>query len=643
MFEALAIRDIRSSCDLFRNVWEETKGLDGYVSLEVSPTLANDTQGTIAAAQRLWNAVDRPNVMIKIPGTAAGVPAIKASIAAGININVTLLFSVDRYEDAANAYLEGLEERAQRGEPIDRLASVASVFVSRIDNAVDKKLQAKIDAGEQTLQTLLGKAAIASTKLTYQRFLKLFGGERFAALKAKGAHVQRPLWASTSTKNPAYPDLMYVENLVGRDTVNTVPPNTLEALVDHGTIRADAVLEDIDGARAVIEALAKAQISIYDVTETLVADGVKSFADSFNAMLDAIKGKLEKLRSGAPPPVSLALGDGARERRSVPRQARADELPAQAVARTTRRRGRTRPSTSRSSRRRSGGWRSRSRRTRRPASCASSRARARSGSTTSSCSAWAAARSRPTCCARRSARSPATRSCTCSTRRTRSRSRRSTTASTSRARCSSSRRSPARPPSPTRSSATSSSACSKPSAPRTRPASSSRSPIPAPSSSKKRRTPASCACSPTTRTSAGATPRCRTSGWCPRRWPATTSPASSTARSTRCTRTRRPSSAYDAPGVRFGAAIGSLAKNGRDKLTILAHPSVAAFGAWAEQLIAESTGKSGTGIVPVAGEPLGATDAYGDDRVFVYVGECLPGDDPRARRGSRSSRAPAIR
>ncbi|HEV2641868.1 MAG TPA: transaldolase, partial [Candidatus Elarobacter sp.] len=308
VFEALAIRDIRSSCDLFHDVWEATKGLDGYVSLEVSPTLANDTQGTIAAAQRLWDAVDRPNVMIKIPGTAQGVPAIKASIAAGININVTLLFSVDRYEQAANAYLEGLEERAARGEPIDRLASVASVFVSRIDNAVDKKLQAKIDAGEQTLTALLGKAAVASTKLTYQRFLKLFGGDRFAALKVKGAHVQRPLWASTSTKNPAYPDLMYVENLVGRDTVNTVPPNTLEALLDHGNIRPDAVLEDIDGARAVIDALAKAQISIYDVTETLVADGVKSFADSFNAMLDAISGKLEKLRSGAPPLVSLALG-----------------------------------------------------------------------------------------------------------------------------------------------------------------------------------------------------------------------------------------------------------------------------------------------------------------------------------------------
>ncbi|MDB5028714.1 MAG: glucose-6-phosphate isomerase / transaldolase, partial [Candidatus Eremiobacteraeota bacterium] len=306
VFEALAIRDIRSACDLFHPVWERTNGLDGYVSLEVPPTLANDTQGTIAAAQRLWGEVDRPNLMIKIPGTAAGVPAIKATIAAGINVNVTLLFSVDRYEAAATAYIEGLEERAAKGHPIDRIASVASFFVSRIDNAVDKLLQARIDKGEHQLEPLLGKAAIANTKLAYQRFLRLFGGDRFNALKAKGAHVQRQLWASTSTKNPAYPDLMYVENLIGRDTVNTVPPNTLEALLDHGHIRPDTVLEDLDGARATIEALGKAQISLYDVTEMLVADGVKSFADSFNAMLDAIRGKLDKLRQGAPPKVALS-------------------------------------------------------------------------------------------------------------------------------------------------------------------------------------------------------------------------------------------------------------------------------------------------------------------------------------------------
>src|SRR5947209_4580523 len=308
-FEQLAIRDIRSACDLFYPVWEATKGLDGYVSLEVSPTLARDTQGTIQAARRLWGEVNRPNLMIKIPGTAEGMPAIKATIAAGINVNVTLLFSVDRYESAATAYLEGLEERAAKGEPIDRIASVASFFVSRIDTSVVKQLQARIDKGER-LESLLGKAAIANTKLAYQRFSKLFGGDRFAALKAKGAHVQRPLWASTSTKNPAYPDLMYVDNLIGRDTVNTVPPNTLEAVLDHGNVRPDTVLEDLDGARAVIEALGKAQISLYDVTEELVADGVRSFADSFNAMLSAIGGKLEKLRQGTPPKVAVAAPEG---------------------------------------------------------------------------------------------------------------------------------------------------------------------------------------------------------------------------------------------------------------------------------------------------------------------------------------------
>ncbi|MEA2665352.1 MAG: transaldolase / glucose-6-phosphate isomerase, partial [Candidatus Eremiobacteraeota bacterium] len=307
VFEALAIRDIRSACDHFRSVWDETKGLDGYVSLEVSPTLAHDTQGTIEAAARLWKAVGRPNVMIKIPGTAEGVPAIKATIAAGINVNVTLLFSVDRYEAAATAYIEGLEERAARGEPIDRIASVASVFVSRIDSAVDKQLQAQIDRGEQLVH-LLGKAAVASTKLTYQRFKALFEGPRFAALRERGAHVQRPLWASTSVKNPSYPDLMYVEPLIGRDTVNTVPPNTLEAILDHCKVVPNTVEQDIAGAKKVTEELAAAKISLYDITERLVADGVKSFADSFEAMLEAIRGKLEKLRAGTPPRVALELG-----------------------------------------------------------------------------------------------------------------------------------------------------------------------------------------------------------------------------------------------------------------------------------------------------------------------------------------------
>jgi transaldolase len=299
LFEALAIRDIRSACDAFKPVFESTGGLDGYVSLEVSPTLAHDTQGTIDAAARLWKAVDRPNVMIKIPGTPEGVPAVRATIAAGINVNVTLLFSVDRYADAAGAYIDGLEDRVKAGRPIDGIASVASVFVSRIDTAIDKLLDERIAKGEN-LGYLHGKAGIANLKLTYQRFEQLFNGERFAALKAKGAKVQRPLWASTSTKNPAYDDLMYVVTVVGAHTVNTMPPNTLEALLDHGVVKPDTIHDDVPGAKDLIDDLASKGISLHDVTEQLVAEGVKSFAASFDEMLAAIDGKRAELAGKQP-------------------------------------------------------------------------------------------------------------------------------------------------------------------------------------------------------------------------------------------------------------------------------------------------------------------------------------------------------
>jgi len=308
IFELLAIKDIRSACDEFRALFDSTHGADGYVSLEVSPTLAHDTQGTIDAAARLWKEVDRPNVMIKIPGTAEGVPAIRATIAAGINVNVTLLFSVDRYEDAAQAYIDGINDRLAKNLPIDNIASVASVFISRIDSAIDKLLDGKIQKGEAALADLPGKAGIANSKLIYARFQKLFDGPTFSAAKAAGAHVQRPLWASTGTKNPAYSDLMYVENLVGKETVNTVPPQTLEALLDHGVVRADSVLEDLDGAAVVVERLGKVNISLYDVTENLVAEGVKSFGDSFSAVLGAISDKLKALATGSPSHVEVALG-----------------------------------------------------------------------------------------------------------------------------------------------------------------------------------------------------------------------------------------------------------------------------------------------------------------------------------------------
>jgi transaldolase/glucose-6-phosphate isomerase len=311
LFEALAIDDIRHACDEFRDLFEATHGGDGFVSLEVSPLLAGDTRGTADAAKRLWKMVDRPNVMIKIPATPEGIPAITETIAAGINVNVTLIFSVETYEAVANAYVAGLEQRAAAGEPIDRVASVASVFVSRIDTAVDKLLDEKIANGQAELRVLLGKTGVASMKLIYSHYKKIFEGSRFAALKPRGAHVQRPLWASTGTKNPEYSDLIYISSLVGKNTVNTVPPATFDALLDHLVVRPDAVEEDLPGALATLDALAQARISLSDVTQKLQVEGVKSFADSYNAMLGAI-GKKQKQLSDTGDAVAVALGTPAR-------------------------------------------------------------------------------------------------------------------------------------------------------------------------------------------------------------------------------------------------------------------------------------------------------------------------------------------
>jgi transaldolase/glucose-6-phosphate isomerase len=308
LFEALAIDDIRHALDAFRPLYDSTNGGDGFVSLEVSPLLAGDTAGTVAAAKRLWAAVDRPNLMIKIPATAAGLPAITETIAAGINVNVTLIFSVETYEATANAFIAGIEKRAAAGEPVDRVASVASVFVSRIDTAVDALLQEKIAAGRPELRDLLGKAGLSNLKITYQRFRGIFATNRWQKLAELGAKPQRPLWASTSTKNPAYPELMYVENTIGRNTVNTLPPATLDALLAHGSVRADSIEEDLEGARSALLALAKAQIPIFDVTQKLQVDGVKSFADSYAAMLLAIGRKMAQL-SGDHEHVAISLGD----------------------------------------------------------------------------------------------------------------------------------------------------------------------------------------------------------------------------------------------------------------------------------------------------------------------------------------------
>jgi transaldolase len=283
IFEALAIQDIQAAADVLRPVYDRLDGADGYVSLEVSPRLAHDTAGTAAAAERLFAAVGRPNVMIKIPATVEGLPAIADTIGKGINVNVTLLFDVDRYEAVANAYIEGLERLAAAGKPLDRVASVASFFVSRVDTMVDAQL------GEERAN-LRGKAAIANAKLAYERFERVFSGERFAALRARGARVQRVLWASTSTKNPAYPDTMYVDPLIGPDTVNTVPPQTLDAIRARATARV-SIRDGLQEAHALMRSLAAAGIDVKAGAARLEQEGVASFAKSFDDLLASIEKK----------------------------------------------------------------------------------------------------------------------------------------------------------------------------------------------------------------------------------------------------------------------------------------------------------------------------------------------------------------
>jgi len=304
-YEILAIRDIQDAADILRPVYQSTKRRDGYVSLEVSPYLARDTQGTIEEARRLWKDEGRENVMIKVPGTGEGIPAFQQLISEGININVTLLFSQKVYEKVAEAYISGLEQLAANGGDVSRIASVASFFISRIDNSIDvivaaRLKDAKDDREREQLKSILGKVAVANGKQTYQRFLKIFGSDRWKKLAAKGAKKQRVLWASTSTKNPAYKDTLYVDELVGADTVNTLPPATLEAFRDHGHPRP-SLTEDLEGANQVMETVAKLAISMDEVTDKLTDDGVKLFADAFDKLLQAVE---KSTRSGPTPKVS---------------------------------------------------------------------------------------------------------------------------------------------------------------------------------------------------------------------------------------------------------------------------------------------------------------------------------------------------
>jgi transaldolase len=302
IFEKLAIEDIQKATDEFRGVFERTGGRDGYVSLEVSPLLAHDTQGSLEEARRLFAAVNRPNLMIKIPGTKEGLPAIEQALTEGININITLLFGIERYAEVANIYLKALEKRAAEGKAISRVASVASVFVSRIDTLLDKRFEAmladaKTPEDRKKIEGLAGKVAVANTKLIYQKFKEIFLTPRFEGLAAKGARVQRPLWGSTSTKNPNYSDILYVQDLIGRDTVNTMPTQTIDAYLDHGKPEADTIEQGLDKARDIIAKLSGIGIDLRQVTQQLEDEGVKAFANDYKKLIASIEEKKKTSRA----------------------------------------------------------------------------------------------------------------------------------------------------------------------------------------------------------------------------------------------------------------------------------------------------------------------------------------------------------
>jgi transaldolase len=294
IFEAIAVDDIQGACDAFRPFYDQWDGADGFVSLEVSPASAHDTERTLEEARRLWKAVNRPNLMIKVPGTAEGALAVTRLIAEGINVNITLLFSLASHERVMWAYIDGLEERARNGLPVNRVASVASFFVSRVDTLVDKLLEQKLASADPEQQaqirSLMGKTAIANAKLAYANFREIFNGTRFSRLKEQGAQVQRPLWASTSTKNPAFRDVIYVEELIGSDTVNTVPSETLTAFADHGTVRR-TIGENLDEAKATLDGLSAVGISYDAVTQQLEDEGIDKFADAYRQIIDEVEKK----------------------------------------------------------------------------------------------------------------------------------------------------------------------------------------------------------------------------------------------------------------------------------------------------------------------------------------------------------------
>ncbi|QCB41833.1 transaldolase [Sphingomonas sp. PAMC26645] len=292
-YEHLAIQDIKAAAETLKPVYDKLDAKDGYVSLEVSPYISDDTDATIAEAKKLWGMVDRPNLMIKIPGTLAGGPAISSTIASGINVNVTLLFALDAYIRVAEAYAAGLEERVKQGQPIDKIASVASFFVSRIDSSSDKEIDARLEKGDadaEALKAVRGKVAIANAKMAYQWYLDFLKSDRWQALAAKGAQPQRLLWASTGVKDPSYPDTLYIDTLIGKDTVNTMPPKTMDAFRDHGTA-AETITQDVEGAKHTLAEAERLGLDLNGVTGKLVEEGVASFVKAFDDLLGSIAKK----------------------------------------------------------------------------------------------------------------------------------------------------------------------------------------------------------------------------------------------------------------------------------------------------------------------------------------------------------------
>src|SRR5207237_3500789 len=302
LFELLETTDVRDACDHFAGVYSSTRGGDGYVSIEVSPGVSHSPDASVEEARRLWKAVDRPNLMVKVPGTPEGAIAVRRLTAEGINVNITLLFAIEAHERVIEAYMAGLEDRLKAGRPIDGLASVASFFVSRVDTEVDKRLDAliaKADAAEkERLKLLKGRAAIANAKLAYRLFREKFAGPRWEALARKGARLQRPLWASTSTKNPEYRDVMYVEELIGPDTVDTMPPATVEAFRDHGVVDK-TVDKKVAAAEGLLREIEAVGISMKDVTAKLLVDGIASFQKSFDELIAGLESKIGSLAPGA--------------------------------------------------------------------------------------------------------------------------------------------------------------------------------------------------------------------------------------------------------------------------------------------------------------------------------------------------------